>query len=60
MAKGENVQGVDYAGDVTKDGQQNVDAEVRAATTLEEDSYGREDDGEQDLANVAVGFVISA
>ena len=50
----DDVKGVDYAGNVTQDSQQDVDEEVGAATTLKEDSYGRQDDGEDDLADVAV------
>ena len=38
----------------TKDGQEQVDEEVGAAATLEEDTHGREDDGKEDLADVAV------
>ena len=38
----------------TKDGQEQVDEEVGAAATLEKDSEGREDDGEDDLDDIAV------
>lgn len=38
---------------LTKNGQGNVDEQIDAAATLEEDTDGREDDGEDDLANVA-------
>jgi hypothetical protein len=38
----------------TEDGQEDVDEEVGAAATLEEDSDGREEDGEDDLDDVAV------
>jgi hypothetical protein len=38
----------------TEDGQEDVDEEVGATATLEEDSDGREEDGEDDLDNVAV------
>ena len=37
----------------TKDGQEQVDEEVGAAATLEEDSEGREHDGADDLDDVA-------
>ena len=50
----QDVQSVDYAGNITQDGQQNVDEEVGAAAALKEDSYGRQDNGKNDLANVAV------
>ena len=36
----------------TKDGQEQVDEEVGAAATLEEDSEGREHDGADDLDDV--------
>jgi hypothetical protein len=38
---------------VTKDGEEDVDQEIRAATTLEEDTERWEDDGKDDLADVA-------
>ena len=38
----------------TEDGQQDVDEEVTAAAALEEDTQRREDDGKDDLADVAV------
>lgn len=37
-----------------KDCQQNVDEEICAAATLKEDTERWEDDGENDLADVAV------
>jgi hypothetical protein len=40
-------------GNVTEDGQENVDEEVGVATTLEEDTQRWEHDGEDDLADVA-------
>lgn len=42
------------AGDLPKDGEQNVDEKVGATATLKEDSERREDDGKDDLADVAV------
>lgn len=42
---------------LTKDGQQDVDEQVGAAATLEEDTDGREQDGEEDLDDVAVRLV---
>ena len=53
----EYVQGVDDTWDVTKDSQQNVDEEVGAAATLEEDTEWWEDDGENDLADIAEGVL---
>ena len=38
---------------VTQDGQQDVDEEVGIASTLEEDTQRREEDGEDDLEDVA-------
>jgi hypothetical protein len=49
----DNVEGVNNAGNVTKDGQQDVNAEVTTASSLEEDTQRREQHGEDDLANVA-------
>jgi hypothetical protein len=46
---------VDDTGQVTKDGQEDVDEEVTSAATLEKDSDGREDDGKNDLADIAGG-----
>lgn len=48
-----DVQGVDNAGNVTKDGQQDVDEEVSTTAALEEDTKRREDDGDDDLDDVA-------
>jgi hypothetical protein len=46
---------VDDTGNVTQNGEKDVDEEVGTATTLEEDTNGRKDDGKEDLANVASG-----
>lgn len=54
----DDVQGVDETGDETQDGQGDVDEEVDAAAALEEDTQGREDDGEDDLADVAGGVLV--
>ena len=45
---------MDDTGNVTQDGEENVDAEVGTAAALKEDTDGREDDGKDDLADVAV------
>lgn len=50
-----DVEGVDDAGDVTKDRQEEVDQEVSTAAALEENSKRREQDGEDDLADVRTG-----
>lgn len=42
------------AGYLPKDGEQNVDEKVGTAAALKEDSERREDDGKDDLADVAV------
>lgn len=42
-------------GNVTEDGQQDVDEEICVAATLEEDTEGREEDGKDDLADVGCG-----
>jgi hypothetical protein len=39
---------------VTEDGQQDVDEEISIAAALEEDSNGWNEDGEDDLDDVAV------
>ena len=50
-----NVESVDDTGNVTKDGQADVNAEVSTTATLQKDTHGREDDGKEDFANVAGG-----
>jgi len=52
-----DVQGVDDSGNVTKDGQQDVDEEVSTTAALEEDTKRREDDGDDDLDDVAENLV---
>ena len=47
------LQSVNNAGNVTQDGEEQVDEKVGAATTLEEDSEWWKEDGENDLDNVA-------
>jgi hypothetical protein len=41
-------------GNVTQDGQQDVDEEIGIAAALEEDTQRRDEDGEDDLDDVAV------
>lgn len=48
-----NVQRVDDTRNVTQDGEQDVDAEVGTTSSLEENTKRREDDGKNDLADVA-------
>lgn len=52
------LQSMDDTRNVTEDGQEDVDEEVSSATTLEEDSDGWDEDGEDDLDDVA-GEVVS-
>jgi hypothetical protein len=59
QTRARNVQGVDDAGNVTKDGQQNVDEEIGAATTLEEDTKRRQNNGDDDLDNVTEKYTVS-
>lgn len=56
--RGVDVQGVDDSGNVTQDGEEDVDEEIGAAATLEEDTERWEEDGEDDLADVA-GVIVS-
>jgi hypothetical protein len=48
------IQSMDDAGDITEDGEQDVDQKIATAATLEEDTKRWEDDGKDDLADVAV------
>jgi len=45
---------VDDSGNVTKNGQEDVDEEVCTAATLKENANGREEDGKNDLDDVAI------
>jgi hypothetical protein len=51
------VQRVDDARNIAQNRQEDVDEEVCAAATLEEDSERWEEDGEDDLDDVAVVIV---
>jgi hypothetical protein len=46
---------VDDTGNVTQNGEQNVDAEISTTSALQEDTDGRENDGKNDLEDVASG-----
>jgi len=48
-----DIQSVNDTGNVTEDGEEDVDQEIRAATALEEDTERWEDDSKDDLADVA-------
>lgn len=51
---------MDDTGDVTQDGQQDVDEEVGIATALKEDTERGQDDGEDDLDDVAAVMSVSS
>lgn len=51
----EDIQSVDDTGNVTQDGEQDVDAEVSTASSLQEDTDGWQDDGKNDLEDIASG-----
>jgi len=51
----DDIQSVDDSGNVTKDCQEDVDEEISTASALEEDTERWQDDGENDLADVAGG-----
>lgn len=44
---------MDDTGNVTHNGQADVDEQVSTTSALQEDTHWREDDGEDDLADVA-------
>ena len=48
----DHVQGVDNTGNPTKDGQADVDQQVSTTSALQEDTQRRQDDGEDDLADI--------
>jgi len=51
--RAKHIQSVDDTRQVTQDGQQDVDEQVRTASPLQEDTQRRQDDGKDDLADVA-------
>lgn len=51
---------MDDTRDVTQNGQQDVDEEVGIATSLKEDTKRRENDGKDDLADVAVASMLDS
>jgi hypothetical protein len=61
-----HVEGVNDTGEVTEDSEEDVDEEISTAATLEEDTQRGEDDGKDDLADIAGGerhddgFVVEA
>ncbi len=57
MLNGWYLQSMDDARDITQYRQEDVDEEVGIATALEEDTDGRQEDGEDDLDDVAARSV---
>lgn len=57
---GRNLQGVDDTGDITQDGEKDVDEEVTSTSTFEENTQRWEDDGNDDFADISVEVVVSA
>lgn len=55
-----DLQSVDDTGDITQDGEKDVDEEVTSTSTFEEDTQRWEDDGNDDFADVSVKLVVSA
>lgn len=55
-----HVQGVDDTRDVTQNGQTDVDEQVSVASSLQEDTQWRQDDGKDDLADVAVESTLAS
>ena len=55
----QNIQSMDDTRDVAENREQDVDEEIGIATSLKEDTKRREDDGKDDLADVA-GTAVSA
>lgn len=51
------VQSMNDAGNVTEDGEQDVDQKITTAATLEEDTQRWEEDGKDDLADIAVEMI---
>jgi hypothetical protein len=58
-AEADHVHSVDNTGNPTKDGQTDVDQEVSTASALQEDTQRRQDDGEDDLADITVKSISS-
>lgn len=50
---------MDDTGNVTQDGQADVDQQVHTASSLQENTQGRKNDGEDDLANISEKRIVS-
>ncbi len=55
-----HVQSVDDTGNVTQNCEEDVDEEISVATSLEEDTDGWKENGEDDLNDVAVDRLATA
>lgn len=51
----QHIQSVDDSGNVTENGQQDVDEEIGTATAFQEDTDWGDEDGEDDFDNVGSG-----
>jgi hypothetical protein len=49
-----HIHGVDDTRDPSKNGQTDVDQEISTTSALQEDTQRRQDDGEDDLADVSI------
>jgi hypothetical protein len=54
-----DIQGVDDTRDVTQDGEQDVDEQIGTASALEEDTQRWQENGKDDLADVAARSIVS-
>lgn len=57
--QGKHVQSVNDTRDPTQDGQTDIDEEISTASPLKENTQGREDDREEDLADITKFRLVS-
>lgn len=50
---------MDYSWDVTENSEEDIDEEISSTASLEEDTDGRKDNGEEDFADIANMYVSS-
>lgn len=55
-----DLQGMNNTRDITKYSEENIDQEVGVAATFEKDTKRRDEDGEDDLADVTISRTQSA
>ena len=55
MSGGKNIQSVNDARNITKNGQEDVDEEISIASTFQEDTDGWNEDSEDNLDDVWTG-----